>query len=47
MRLLSRTIFRELVMTALLWAVLFTFLIFLLQARPLVRIPGAQHRSRV
>ena len=35
MRLLSRTIFRELVTTALLWAVLFTFLIFLMRARPL------------
>jgi LPS export ABC transporter permease LptG/LPS export ABC transporter permease LptF len=35
MRLLSRTVFRELVVTALLWAVLFTFLIFLMRARPL------------
>ena len=35
MRLLSRTILRELVTTALLWAVLFTFLIFLMRARPL------------
>ena len=35
MRLLSRTILRELVVTALLWAVLFTFLIFLMRARPL------------
>jgi LPS export ABC transporter permease LptF/LPS export ABC transporter permease LptG len=35
MRLLSRTILRELVVTALLGAVLFTFLIFLLRARPL------------
>ena len=35
MRLLSRTILRELVATALLGATLFTFLIFLLRARPL------------
>jgi len=35
MRLLSRTILRELLVTALLGAVLFTFLIFLLRARPL------------
>src|ERR1700676_2788160 len=35
MRLLSRTILRELVTTALLWVVLFTFLIFLMRARPL------------
>ncbi len=35
MRLLSRTIFRELMVAALLWAVLFTFLIFLVRARPL------------
>lgn len=35
MRLLGRTILRELVVTALLGAVLFTFLIFLLRARPL------------
>ncbi len=35
MRLLSRTILRELVVTAVLWAVLFTFLIFLVRARPL------------
>ncbi len=35
MRLLSRTILRELLVTALLWAVLFTFLIFLVRARPL------------
>jgi LPS export ABC transporter permease LptG/LPS export ABC transporter permease LptF len=35
MRLLGRTILRELVVTALLGAVLFTFLIFLMRARPL------------
>jgi LPS export ABC transporter permease LptG/LPS export ABC transporter permease LptF len=35
MRLLSRTILRELVVTAMLGAALFTFLIFLLRARPL------------
>src|SRR6202140_3500063 len=35
MRLLGRTILRELFVTALLGAVLFTFLIFLLRARPL------------
>ena len=35
MRLLSRSVLRELVVTALLWAVLFTFLIFLMRARPL------------
>ena len=46
MRVLSRTILRELVVTALLGAVLFTFLIFLLRARPLfeflVRSAGPQ-----
>ena len=35
MRLLGRTILREIVVTALIGAVLFTFLIFLLRARPL------------
>ena len=35
MRLLGRTILRELLVTALLGGVLFTFLIFLLRARPL------------
>ena len=35
MRLLGRTLLRELLVTALLGAVLFTFLIFLLRARPL------------
>ena len=48
MRVLSRTILRELVVTALLGAVLFTFLIFLLRARPLFEFlvrssgPGSQ-----
>jgi LPS export ABC transporter permease LptF len=46
MRLLSRTILRELIVTALLGAVLFTFLIFLMRARPLfeflVRSTGSQ-----
>ena len=35
MRILGRTVLRELIVTALLGAVLFTFLIFLLRARPL------------
>ena len=35
MRILARTIFREILVTAILGATLFTFLIFLLRARPL------------